>query len=382
MSALDGLDRVGTFGAGAFSSVGCYRGDNVKLCPFHKNGHSLVAVKMYRNVSNSPRYLRIQHEVKVLKTLTSRNSCKYVNELNKDIIAESGVYLFLRPALGGSLNKHIVRGAKGRLSPSVAKGYAAEIFTAIQAVHSLWCVHRDVKANNILLDHHGHAILCDFGSAKCLSRDAGGVDRTSFDILGNVILPTKEQPLDQKVKYAELPRTYTMVGTPHAMAPEVANKVGHSFAADWWGCGVLLYEMLCGAPPQWHNREVESTSGVEDDWDWTLPTHDGYGIGGDAVDEAERRLHDHGLDLVALLVTQDPAKRWELVTSIQSHAFFVGVDWSAVSAGTSRPADLAFDRRLGLIDILEVEEARTATQGGCTANDELTAEQQALFDGY
>ena len=234
--------------------------------------------------------------------------------------------------------------------------------------------------------------MCDFGSAKSLPLDTEGDDGTSFDFLGNVI-PSKEAqcPYKGSMQYAELPRTFTIIGTPHAMSPEVASAqssktMGYTMAADWWSFGVVLYEMLYGAPPPWQNRDVEGAGSFGEGWDWALPSHhgrDGESDSGDAAEEAEKRLLEEGLNLVSSLLTQDPKDRWEVVSSIQGHPFFTSVNWGAVSAGTSRPPHPDFDRRLGFIDLLEqLEEDISGSAHKQGADEDLTADQQALFEGY
>lgn len=86
------------------------------------------------------------------------------------------------------------------------KFYLAELALALNHLHKIGIIYRDLKPENILLDQDGHIALTDFGLSK--------------------------HPLDGK--------TYSFCGTVEYMAPEVVNRKGHHFSADWWSFGVLM----------------------------------------------------------------------------------------------------------------------------------------------
>ena len=87
-------------------------------------------------------------------------------------------------------------------------------------------IHRDLKLTNLLLNDAQEVKVCDFGLACRL-----GFERQ---------------------------RKFTMCGTPNYIAPEViSGKVGHSYEADVWAIGVLLYTLLVGSPP-FDSDEVKS----------------------------------------------------------------------------------------------------------------------------
>ena len=80
-----------------------------------------------------------------------------------------------------------------------------------------------------MLSAIGHIVITDFGSAKKLSDG----EKTST-LAGN-----KRPPIGTQF-------TDTLLGTPQYMAPEVLRGEPYSYSADWWCCGILLYEMLVG----------------------------------------------------------------------------------------------------------------------------------------
>ena len=115
-------------------------------------------------------------------------------------------------AAGGELFR-ILRREK-YFSESKGRSDAAEVILALEYLHEPGIAYRDLKPENILLDARGHVKLTDFGFAKHVP-----------DL------------------------TWTICGTPDYLAPEVIRSQGYTKAIDWWGLGVLIYEMLVGLPP-------------------------------------------------------------------------------------------------------------------------------------
>eukprot|EP00455_Lapot_gusevi_P020628 TRINITY_DN21838_c0_g2_i1.p1 TRINITY_DN21838_c0_g2~~TRINITY_DN21838_c0_g2_i1.p1 ORF type:complete len:418 (+),score=72.88 TRINITY_DN21838_c0_g2_i1:49-1302(+) len=160
-------------------------------------------------------------------TKTERNVLEYVRHpfivaLRYAFQTRNKLYFVLDYCAGGELFFHL--GKAGKFSEKLAKFYAAEIVLALEYLHNLGIVYRDLKPENVLLDGNGHIALTDFGLSK-----EGIIDNTS---------------------------AHSFCGTPEYLAPEILTRTGHGRAADWWSLGALLYEMLTGMPP-FYSRDRE-----------------------------------------------------------------------------------------------------------------------------
>ncbi len=129
-----------------------------------------------------------------------------------------GDVLFLAIAYieGGSLSDRIDRGP---MSLSDVERLVRQIAGALDYAHRQGVIHRDIKPDNILLDSDGNARLADFGIAKLVEGDS------------------------------RLTATGGLIGTPAYMAPEQAQGLDISPAADIYSLGVVVYEMLSGQQP-------------------------------------------------------------------------------------------------------------------------------------
>jgi len=125
------------------------------------------------------------------------------------------LHLVLDYCAGGELFFHL--GRESTFTECRARFYAAEIALALQCLHRMLIIYRDLKPDNILLDAQGHIKLVDFGLSK-----EGVAD-------------------DHSAK--------TLCGTPEYCAPEVVAKKGSGRAADWYALGAIVFEMLIGLPP-------------------------------------------------------------------------------------------------------------------------------------
>ena len=353
-----------------------------------------MAIKAYRRADAALRSERVMQEKGAMCALRLGGACPFVVELLDTSKDDEFLYFWQTAILGGSLHKHIFRQGHS-LYPSTVQGLAAELVSALRHLANCAVVHRDLKLNNVLLDAAGHAVLCDFSSAKLVHHSA---------LSGAWVL-------------SDLPKCSTLTGSLHVMAPEMAaivdnNDGSHSLPVDWWALGIVIYEMMTGTSFPWNHREEdESGSGgggggpssrvrlaasrllenaMEDPdmqgcWDWTGITPCAFGQACFVAKDAH--LGPEARHLIQALVTAAPLQRYSRLAGagdsptldnffagLEAHPFFQGIPWDSVHTGTGPSPWPDFDRRLGFLEIVD-----GADDGD---NQVPTTEQQLFFDFF
>ncbi|KAL6007303.1 CBL-interacting serine/threonine-protein kinase 7 [Asimina triloba] len=167
-------------------------------------------VKISKMAAMEPRIVR---EVTAMRRLRHPNVIK----LHEVMATKSKIYLVMEYAKGGDLFSKISR--RRPLKEGPARHYFQQLVTALRYCHSNGVAHRDIKPQNLLLDHDGRLKVSDFGLSA----------------------------LPEQLKDGLL---HTACGTPVFAAPEVVTRKGYDGArADAWSCGVILFLLLAGYLP-------------------------------------------------------------------------------------------------------------------------------------
>ncbi|XP_016391627.1 serine/threonine-protein kinase 38-like [Sinocyclocheilus rhinocerous] len=157
------------------------------------------------------------------------------------------LYLLMEFLPGGDMMTLLMK--KDTLTEEETQFYVAETVLAIDFIHQLGFIHRDIKPDNLLLDSKGHVKLSDFGLCTGLKK----AHRTEFyrNLNHSQSNDLTFQHMNSKRKAETWKRNrrqlaFSTVGTPDYIAPEVFMQTGYNKLCDWWSLGVIMFEMLIG----------------------------------------------------------------------------------------------------------------------------------------
>ncbi|XP_039025289.1 probable serine/threonine protein kinase IRE [Hibiscus syriacus] len=225
------------------------------------------------------------------------------------------LYLVMEYLNGGDLYS-LLRNL-GCLDEDMGRVYIAEVVLALEYLHSLNVIHRDLKPDNLLIGQDGHIKLTDFGLSKVgLINSTDDLSGPSFSSSGYM---EDDEPKEHISSNIERRQKHSVVGTPDYLAPEILLGMGHGATADWWSVGIILFELLVGLPP--FNAETPQLifdNIMNRNIPWPkIPEEMSYGA----------------YDLIDKLLTENPVQRLGATgaSEVKQHAFFKDINWSTLA---------------------------------------------------
>jgi cGMP-dependent protein kinase len=268
--SLNDLNIVKVLGKGMFGIV---------FLAIHKIKHRLYALKTVsrRKITSYELQEYLTLERKILLQIDHILIIKLIKTFKDD----KRIYFLTEYVRGKDLFSILID--MGLLKDEDAKFYTSCLLLMLEYLHERDIVHRDLKPENVMVDEEGYLKLIDFGTAKVVEG-----------------------------------RTYSRLGTPYYMAPEVITGDGYNTPADIWSLGIMLYEFLCGNVP----------FGVEEE--------DPYVIYNKVLEGRLRypqwiisRLKCR--TLIEQLLNRNPALRaGGSIDNLKHHSWFVGVNWDKI----------------------------------------------------
>ncbi|KAG9341805.1 hypothetical protein JZ751_018527, partial [Albula glossodonta] len=234
---------------------------------------------------------RQQEHIRSEKQIMQEAHSDFIVRLYRTFKDSKYLYMLMEACLGGEL--WTILRDRGQFEDATTRFYTACVVEAFAYLHSKGIIYRDLKPENLILDHRGYAKLVDFGFAK-------------------------------KIGFGK--KTWTFCGTPEYVAPEIILNKGHDISADYWSLGILMYELLTGSPP---------FSGPD-----PMKTYNIILRGIDMI-EFPKKITKNAGNLIKKLCRDNPSERLgnlkNGVKDIQKHKWFEGFNWDGLHKGTLTP---------------------------------------------
>ncbi|ODV58031.1 serine/threonine-protein kinase orb6 [Ascoidea rubescens DSM 1968] len=321
---IDDFQTIKVIGKGAFGEVRLVQ---------KKDNRNIFAMK---RLIKSEMYQRNEiNHVKAERDIMAQTTSPWVVSLYFSFQDLKYLYLIMEYLPGGDLMGLLIR--LDRFTEEVTKFYMAEMILAIEEVHRLGYIHRDIKPDNVLIDNFGHLKLSDFGLAtnfhshndinyyqnilaKLNYYDYNNTSKRNTTIVENPIhLTMNDEEKMQTWRKSRRLLAYSRVGTPNYIAPEIFLNRGYGPECDWWSLGAIMYECLIGCPPFWAETNEDTCKKILY-WQhyFYIPEH--------------IHLSTEAEDLIKRLLTDSDKRigRFNGAAEIKNHPFFRGVDWNSL----------------------------------------------------
>jgi serine/threonine protein kinase len=318
--SLRDFNIIKVIGKGAFGKV--------TICRCNKDGKVYAMKQMKKKEMRKKN--QINH-IKAERDVLALADTPWVVKLAYSFQDRKSLYLVMEFLAGGDLMTVLM--TYDILDEETTRFYVAELAIAINAVHELNYVHRDLKPDNVLLDNMGHLKLTDFGLSKSFQdKDPPFLEVYNKIQASDSVADNKSSTQDKKQRHEnwkKRQKAYSTVGTPDYIAPEVFAQTGYGQECDWWSLGVIMYECLVGYPP-FYAEDPMSTCRKIINWRKTLMFPD------------EAKLSSNARNLIQGLIA-DTTNRLKFA-EIKAHPFFEGTDWDNIRNMTAmHPPELKDD---------------------------------------
>ncbi|XP_047146884.1 protein kinase PINOID-like [Vigna umbellata] len=291
---------------------------------------------------------RAEMERKILKMLDH----PFLPTLYAEFEASHFSCIVMEFCSGGDLHSLRFKHPHNRLPLSSARFYAAEVLVALEYLHMLGIIYRDLKPENVLVRSDGHIMLSDFDLSLC--SDAIPAVESSDPLIPHTYThsytppPTRShsfispfscfsnrgfrsrdmrvvEPNRLFVAEPVSARSCSFVGTHEYVSPEVASGRSHGNAVDWWSFGVFIYELIYGRTPYAGPSKQATLRNIVKK-PLAFPTATPASC-----------LELHARDLISGLLNKDPARRLGSkrgAADVKKHPFFKGLNLALIRMQT------------------------------------------------
>ncbi|MCD7455861.1 hypothetical protein HAX54_029860 [Datura stramonium] len=310
----------------------------VYLCRLRNEGR-LYAMKVVDNevLALKRKIERAETERKIIKMLDH----PFLPTLYAEFEASHFSCVVMEYCSGGDLHSLRHKQPHKRFSLATSRFYAAEVLVALEYLHMLGIIYRDLKPENVLVRSDGHIMLTDFDLSLC-SDSIAAVESPDFSYESSTSPPApfffciskrlfrskKIQTFSTNRLFVAEPvtaRSCSFVGTHEYVAPEVASGRSHGNAVDWWALGIFMYEMIYGRTP-FAGASNEATLRNIVKIPLTFPTT-----------APATTSEMHARDLISGLLNKDPNRRLGSkrgAADVKTHPFFKGLNFALIRSVT------------------------------------------------